>query len=110
MVAHKDKDEHYKYLYDLSFGIRPEYELFDMVNDPWQLHNLAYDPAYAKVFKELSEQLNKELKATDDPRVIGCGAKFDHFPYTGWGLQYIQNKAFLCKSRVVCPRIISGRE
>ena len=95
MVRYKDKDENHKYLYDLSFAKRPEYELFVMVNDPWQLQNLAYDQAYAKVFKELSEQLNKELKATDDPRVTGVGEKFDHYPYTGWGPQYRQYQNYL---------------
>ncbi len=95
MIKNKDKDENHKYLYDLSFAKRPEYELFDIVNDPWQIHNLAYDNAYAKVFKKLSKQLNNELKASDDPRVVGDGDIFDHFRYSGWGPQYKEYKKYM---------------
>lgn len=96
MIKHKDKDEKHTYLYNLSFAKRPEYELFDMEKDPWQIHNLAYDPAYTKIFKELSEQLDNELRATEDPRVTGEGRKLDQYPYTGGvGPQYIQYKRFL---------------
>ena len=27
---------------DLSFGIRPEYELYNLENDPYQMQNLAF--------------------------------------------------------------------
>lgn len=88
MVVNKDKDENHKKLYDLSFAKRPEYELYDMVNDPWQMNNLVNNPVYAEVFEKLSEQLYEELKASNDPRVIGGGENFDNYPYTGWGPQY----------------------
>lgn len=94
MVTYKDENNINKYLYDMSFAKRPEYELFDMKQDPGQLHNLAYDKAYDKVFKKLSEQLNNELKASGDPRVSKDGDVFDHYPYTGWGPQYKEYKKF----------------
>ncbi|HKK10607.1 MAG TPA: hypothetical protein VJ939_07195, partial [Bacteroidales bacterium] len=94
MIKNKDKDVHHKHLYDLSFAKRPEYELYDMIKDPWQMKNLAYNPEYAAVFEKLSEQLNEELKATKDPRITGGGEKFDQYPYTGWGPQYEQYENF----------------
>ena len=56
----------------------------DLKKDPEQLHNVADDPAYAKVKRELAEQLTAELKATGDPRIVG-GVDFDAFPYLGGG-------------------------
>lgn len=94
IIKNKDKDVHHKHLYDLSFAKRPEYELYDMIKDPWQMKNLAYNPEYAAVFEKLSEQLNEELKASKDPRVTGGGEKFDQYPYTGWGPQYEQYENF----------------
>jgi arylsulfatase A-like enzyme len=40
----------------------PEWELFDLRNDPMELHSVHDDPAYAPVVKELTERL-VELKA-----------------------------------------------
>ncbi len=37
---------------------KPEFELFDLKNDPWELHNLADDPKYKEVKKELLTALN----------------------------------------------------
>lgn len=54
--------------YGLSFNKRPEMELYDVRNDPYQLSNLAYDPAYNEVQEMLRERLHKWMKATDDRR------------------------------------------
>ncbi|WP_369803405.1 hypothetical protein [Flavobacterium sp. LM4] len=35
------------------------YELHDLINDPLQITNLAYDPAYSEVRKDLEEQLHQ---------------------------------------------------
>jgi N-sulfoglucosamine sulfohydrolase len=45
MTENKDMDEHHKHLWELSFGIRPEEELYDCRKDPEQLNNIAADPA-----------------------------------------------------------------
>ena len=97
MIANKDKDQNHKYLYDLSFAKRPEFELYDIKKDPFQIHNLATKKEYAKVLNKLSKQLNRELKASDDPRVTGDGEKFDHYRYTGWGPQYKDYKNYMQK-------------
>ncbi len=83
MIENRGKDDEHRRLFDLSFGKRPEFELFDLGKDPEQQENVATNPEYAGVFKKLAAQLNDELSATGDPRVIGGGEKFDEFPYSG---------------------------
>lgn len=85
IVDHRDKDALHRRAYDLCFGKRPAEELYDCVKDPDQLRNLAGDPELAKVKAKLWQRLESKLRATGDPRVVGGGAKFDTFPYSGGG-------------------------
>ncbi|WP_026947719.1 sulfatase family protein [Algoriphagus marincola] len=55
-------------LFQLSFGLRPEEELYDVKNDPYQLHNLADDPAFAEMKTVLRQQLLVWMEETNDPR------------------------------------------
>jgi arylsulfatase A-like enzyme len=80
LMKNKD-DKRYKRYYDLSFAKRPAEELYDMVNDPYQLKNLAGDTAYKSIKDRLSAKLTAVLTETKDPRVIGGGEKFDEYPY-----------------------------
>jgi arylsulfatase A-like enzyme len=88
MVENRDKDAEHRRLFDLAFAKRPEFELYDLHNDPDELNNVASNPEYADVLKTLSKQLDDELRASGDPRVIGGGEKFDTYPYTGGGATY----------------------
>ncbi|MBN3582798.1 sulfatase [Algoriphagus aestuarii] len=47
-----------QYNEDASAGM----ELFDMKKDPKQFHNLAHDPRYSKVLKDLQDKLAKKLR------------------------------------------------
>jgi len=85
MVENRDKDDHHRLLYELSFGKRPAEELYDCRKDPEQLLNLADDPAYADIRASMAELLTEQLELTADPRVIGGGDKFDEYPYLGGG-------------------------
>ncbi len=85
MVENRDKDDHHRQLYELSFGKRPAEELYDCRKDPEQMQNLADDLAYADVKESMSELLIEQLEQTADPRVIGGGDKFDEYPYLGGG-------------------------
>lgn len=57
--------------FELAHDKRPEFELFDIKNDPDNLHNLIGDSRFEKVEKELKKDLLEELVKTGDPRVIG---------------------------------------
>ena len=86
MVDNQDKDEEHRRLYDLSFGKRPEFELYDVSKDPCQMTNVFGSPEYADVKTQLLEQLNSELVSSSDPRALGTGAQtFDNREYFGNG-------------------------
>ena len=82
LLDHRDEPG-VKRLFDLAVAKRPAEELYDLHKDPSQLQNVAGDPSYAQVKEELAARLMAELKATGDPRVLGRGDAFDHYPYYG---------------------------
>ena len=82
MLKHRD-DPKVKRLFELAFAKRPSEELYDLAKDPDQLNNVADKVEYAKVKKKLAAALIDELKATEDPRVLGKGDAFDNYPYYG---------------------------
>jgi arylsulfatase A-like enzyme len=49
----------------------PAEELYDLIEDPWQLRNLAGDPAHAKTKERLEKQMTDYQRLTGDPRVTG---------------------------------------
>lgn len=64
-----------------SFGKRPEWELYNKVDDPECMHNLAENPAFADILEELKETMYSELKEQQDPRIMGNGDIFDEYVY-----------------------------
>jgi N-sulfoglucosamine sulfohydrolase len=65
--------------WQLSFGKRPQVELFDLTKDPDCVNNLANDEAYTTKVNTLREKLFDELKKQSDPRVLGTGDLFDNY-------------------------------
>ncbi len=49
---------------------RPEFELYDLENDPHEADNLAADPAYAETLAELQTQLKQFQERTNDPWIL----------------------------------------
>jgi arylsulfatase A-like enzyme len=82
IVTHRN-DPQWKQYFEHAYGKRPREELFDLKKDPFQMHNVAEDPAYAKVVKDLRQRLLAELKRTGDPRVKNNGAFFETPPMAG---------------------------
>jgi hypothetical protein len=78
MVTHRHEPA-VRRLFDLATAKRPGRELYDLKKDPFQMRNVAADPAYAAVAERLDAQLMSELKASGDPRVIS-GEDFDRYP------------------------------
>ena len=67
--------------YNFAFGKRPYEELYKLSEDPFQVNNLAKDPAFEKVRQDMNERLLAELRRTGDPRVTGDGKTFERSPY-----------------------------
>ena len=65
------QDKNIKPYFDWAHAKRPEYEFFDVQNDPFCLNNLSGNPKYAITEKELKESLLAELKKSEDPRIVG---------------------------------------
>ena len=84
-VIHHFDDPQYKWVYDLSFGKRPGEELYDLAKDPYQIKNVAADPAYAESLRKLGAQLLATLKEVADPRVGPEPVKFELPPFTQAG-------------------------
>ncbi len=85
IIKHRDNPKVAR-LYELAFGKRPAEELYDLKKDPAQMNNVAGRPEYTETQKKLAAVLMAELKATQDPRVLGKGDIFDEYPYYGGGV------------------------
>lgn len=66
----------------MSFGKRPQQELFDIKRDPECINNLAEKPEYKSQKEMLRKQLFVELKQQGDPRIFGKGRIFDEYEYS----------------------------
>lgn len=69
--------------YDWVYGKRPKYELYDLRQDPHETTNLAENPEYGPLRKELEERLVAELTRTGDPRLMDDGKFFETPPMAG---------------------------
>lgn len=90
---------------NLSLGKRPAEELYDVRTDSSALHNLAADPAYARVKDSLWEDLEGKLIKGGDPRVLGYGDVWDSYPRfdkqkctAGWYVEGQYNPAYWQKA------------
>jgi arylsulfatase A-like enzyme len=82
LTALTPDDPEYRY-YEMSFGLRPEEELYQIQKDPHCMVNLAGNPEYEQVKARLKQQMTAELVAQEDPRMLGQGDVFDRYPYGG---------------------------
>ncbi|MEM9404803.1 MAG: sulfatase [Acidobacteriota bacterium] len=67
--------------YELSFGRRPRFELYELAEDPDQLVNLAEDPAYLEVQARLASRLQLRLQELGDPRAGDPSTALDEAEY-----------------------------
>ncbi|SMD45447.1 Arylsulfatase A and related enzymes [Aquiflexum balticum DSM 16537] len=56
--------------FQLNFGLRPEEELYAVQEDPYQINNLAADPEFAGIKKELRKRLEYWMLETGDKRAV----------------------------------------
>jgi N-sulfoglucosamine sulfohydrolase len=68
-------------LWTLVFGRRPAEELYDLKRDPFCLTNLARELQHRPRLQRLRQQMERELRAQQDPRMFGRGFLFDQYVY-----------------------------
>ena len=66
---HNNKD--IRPFFELAVSKRPEYELYNVVTDRACINNLSGNDNYRLIEEELKTLLEKELRQTSDPRVVG---------------------------------------
>ncbi|MCA9170358.1 MAG: sulfatase-like hydrolase/transferase, partial [Planctomycetales bacterium] len=81
VILNSDNAEWRPY-FDFAFARRPGEELYDLIADPYQVHNVASDPAHAEALETHRNRLMETLHATDDPRVTENPPRFELPPYT----------------------------
>jgi len=62
---------------------RPEFELYDLINDPGEMNNLAGKAEVAEVEAQLKEKLKDWMTKTGDPRISGDTDFWDRANYYG---------------------------
>ena len=67
--------------WSLSFAKRPQEEMFDIVNDPDCMNNLAELEKYRAKKEALKQELFEALRVQEDPRMSGNGQIFDEYIY-----------------------------
>ncbi|WP_209401853.1 sulfatase [Pseudozobellia sp. WGM2] len=70
LIENHDDKEIQKY-FKLAVAKRPEFELFNVKEDPSCIKNLSGQEQYAEIEQKLKGQMMRELKRTGDPRVTG---------------------------------------
>ena len=82
MYLLKNKNEEgVKELFDLAFEKRPAEELYDLVNDAYQMINIADLSEYTDIKEMLSAKLTNHLKENGDSRELGGEMKWIGAPY-----------------------------
>lgn len=74
--------------FHLAVDKRPEWQFFNVRNDPECMHDLAGDPEHASLFAEYQKQLMATLKSTGDPRALGDGQQWEDFPRLRGPMRY----------------------
>lgn len=67
--------------WNLNFAKHDTEELYFITNDKDCMFNLAGKSEYAGIKEKMKDLLFAELKAQKDPRVLGTGSVFDHYPF-----------------------------
>ena len=70
--------------YELALSFRPAEELYDIINDPDCMDNLAMEAGYTQIKGDMAAKLQEELVKQEDPRAMGNGAVFDTYYYMGF--------------------------
>lgn len=90
LLARKD-DPYIGKFFHLAVDKRPEWQFFNVVDDPECLNDLAGDPDHATVFRQYKQQLTSTLVETGDPRALGYGHLWEDYPRQRGPMRYFPN-------------------
>ena len=82
IVSNGLQSKEYRKYFDIAFAQRPQEELYDLMQDPEQLHNVAAHPDYQQQREQLRQRLMDTLRETGDPRVTETPVPYEHPPFT----------------------------
>ena len=84
LYLQKKDDPAWRRFIDPGMAKRPAEELYDLAKDPWQMHNVAADEAYAEAKRVLRRRLEQWMARTKDPRAAKPTTDvFDRYRYYG---------------------------
>jgi N-sulfoglucosamine sulfohydrolase len=79
-IKNRDNPE-YQYEWNLAFGLRPHEELYKIMEDPYEVNNLAGKPEYDKIRRKSAMMMDSLIVETKDPRINNDDCIFDKMPY-----------------------------
>jgi len=74
-------NEAMRWYYDLAWGKRPEFELYNLDDDPFQIHNMALMEEYNEILIRLQKELKDYLIERGDLRMTGKEDVYFKAPY-----------------------------
>jgi uncharacterized sulfatase len=84
----KQDDPYISKYFHLAVDKRPEWQFFNVKDDPESLNDLSTDPDHAQLFAEYKNQLTETLKETGDPRALGYGHVWEGYPRIKGQMRY----------------------
>jgi len=81
-------DPYISKFFHMAVNKRPEWQFYNVKDDPESLNDLSTDPDHAKLFEEYKKQLTDTLTATGDPRVLGYGDVWEDYPRVRGPMRY----------------------
>jgi N-sulfoglucosamine sulfohydrolase len=82
VILHRHRQDSTDPFWALCFGLRPQEELYNLKTDPDCVQNLAALPDFTSQKTRLRNQMNSELIAQEDPRILGHGDVFDAYKHS----------------------------
>ncbi len=90
LIAKRD-DPYIGPFFHLAVDKQPEWQFFNVVEDPESLNDLVNDPDHAEIFAKYKKQLTDTLVETGDPRASGYGHVWEDYPRTRGPMRYFPN-------------------
>ena len=92
LLLESDLAPHLQQWRDLAVAKRPEFELYDLRIDPWQINNISGHPDYARHERQLKSEVARWMRRTRDPRAANLKTNiFDRYEYFGRAAKQLTN-------------------